>query len=32
MSSFLENVPLVFTPLTPVHIGCGQDFAAEARG
>jgi len=23
---FTEIVPLVLTPLTPIHIGCGEDF------
>jgi CRISPR-associated protein Csm5 len=26
MNRFLDVVPLVLTPLTPIHIGCGADF------
>jgi CRISPR-associated protein Csm5 len=26
MNRFLDVVPLVLTPLTPIHIGCGEDF------
>jgi CRISPR-associated protein Csm5 len=26
MNRFTEIVPLVLTPLTPIHIGCGEDF------
>ena len=26
MNRFLDVVPLVITPLTPIHIGCGEDF------
>ena len=26
MKHFTEIVPLVLTPLTPIHIGCGEDF------
>jgi CRISPR-associated protein Csm5 len=26
LNRFLETVPLTFTPLTPIHIGCGEDF------
>jgi CRISPR-associated protein Csm5 len=26
MNRFSEIVPLVLTPLTPIHIGCGEDF------
>ncbi|MBS0512389.1 MAG: type III-A CRISPR-associated RAMP protein Csm5 [Proteobacteria bacterium] len=26
MSAFFDTVALAITPLTPVHIGCGQDF------
>ncbi len=26
MIRFSETVPLVLTPLTPIHIGCGEDF------
>lgn len=26
MSTFIDTVALAFTPLTPIHIGCGQDF------
>ncbi|MCS6945110.1 MAG: RAMP superfamily CRISPR-associated protein [Sutterellaceae bacterium] len=26
MIRFIETVPLVLTPLTPIHIGCGEDF------
>ena len=26
MTRFLERVPVFLTPLTPVHVGCGQDF------
>ncbi len=26
MNVFLDAVPLALTPLTPIHIGCGQDF------
>lgn len=26
MNEFLTRVPLSITPLTPVHIGCGEDF------
>src|SRR5262249_20387162 len=26
MTRFLESVPLFFTPLTPIHIGCGEVF------
>jgi CRISPR-associated protein Csm5 len=26
MNRFVEVVPLALTPLTPIHIGCGEDF------
>jgi CRISPR-associated protein Csm5 len=26
MNRFLETIPLRLTPLTPIHVGCGQDF------
>lgn len=26
MNRFTEIVPIVLTPLTPIHIGCGEDF------
>jgi CRISPR-associated protein Csm5 len=26
LTLFLQNVPLGLTPLTPIHIGCGEDF------
>jgi CRISPR-associated protein Csm5 len=26
MNRFLDVVPLALTPLTPIHIGCGEDF------
>jgi CRISPR-associated protein Csm5 len=26
MNKFLDIVPLALTPLTPIHIGCGEDF------
>jgi len=26
MNRFMEVVPLALTPLTPIHIGCGEDF------
>jgi CRISPR-associated protein Csm5 len=26
MNKFLDVVPLVLTPLTPIHVGCGEDF------
>lgn len=26
MNAFLQTLPLALTPLTPIHIGCGQDF------
>jgi CRISPR-associated protein Csm5 len=26
VNRFTETVPLVLTPLTPIHIGCGEDF------
>jgi CRISPR-associated protein Csm5 len=26
MNRFLETTPVVLTPLTPIHVGCGQDF------
>lgn len=26
MTTFIRTIPLALTPLTPIHIGCGQDF------
>jgi CRISPR-associated protein Csm5 len=26
MNRFLDVIPLALTPLTPIHIGCGEDF------
>lgn len=26
MTAFIQTIPLALTPLTPIHIGCGQDF------
>lgn len=26
MTRFIETVPVALTPLTPIHIGCGEDF------
>ncbi len=26
MTRFLEIVPIALTPLTPIHVGCGEDF------
>jgi CRISPR-associated protein Csm5 len=26
MNRFTETIPLALTPLTPIHIGCGEDF------
>lgn len=26
MNTFFETIPLALTPLTPIHVGCGQDF------
>lgn len=26
MTRFIETVPIALTPLTPIHVGCGEDF------
>lgn len=26
MTRFIETVPVALTPLTPIHVGCGEDF------
>ena len=26
MTPFFEHISLALTPLTPIHIGCGEDF------